>query len=253
MKVRVVIVPGNGCSGDVRLCNWYGWMAHQLASSDLVEEVILRDMPDPVKAREKYWIPFLLSEADVATKGHRTIIIGHSSGAEAAMRLAEQVRVLGIVLVSACHTDLGMPSEALAGYYNRPWNWSRIKAHVGSFGILQVCVGVLQLIFCDDVPVPVYVSVRLDVGHFRPQLLAQTGHHHVVHVLGMHTNKFHSEDDPFIPMEEAAHVAENIESEFFQYKHKSHFFTADAAGCILESTLEPVSYTHLTLPTIYSV
>ncbi len=54
------------------------------------------------------------------------------------MRLAEQVQVRGIVLVSACHTDLGIEDEAAAGYYNRPWNWARMKANVGSFGVLQV-------------------------------------------------------------------------------------------------------------------
>ena len=149
MKLRIVIAPGNGCT-DVRYSNWYGWMENELSKSALFDEVILRDMPDPIKAREKYWVPFLLADSTVklndieydgcgfATNGYRTVIVGHSSGAEAAMRLAEQVQVLGIVLVSACHTDLGEPSEAQAGYYNRPWNWAKIKANVGKFGILQV-------------------------------------------------------------------------------------------------------------------
>ena len=42
-------------------------------------------------------------------------------GAEAGMRLLETTRVLGLVLVSACHTDLGVESEREAGYYSRPW------------------------------------------------------------------------------------------------------------------------------------
>ena len=33
------------------------------------------------------------------------------------MRFAEQYQVYGIVLVSACHTDLGLKSERIAGYY----------------------------------------------------------------------------------------------------------------------------------------
>ena len=44
---------------------------------------------------------------------------GHSSGAEAAMRFAEQHEVKGLVLVSACVTDLGVENERLSGYYNR--------------------------------------------------------------------------------------------------------------------------------------
>lgn len=50
--------------------------------------------------------------------------------------------------------------------------------------------------------------------------------------------QFHSEDDPFIPMAEATHVAENIGSDFEQYLNKSHFFTADEAGCVLQRILE---------------
>lgn len=44
---------------------------------------------------------------------------GHSSGAEAAMRFAETHHVKGLVLVSACVTDLGDENERLSGYYNR--------------------------------------------------------------------------------------------------------------------------------------
>ena len=31
------------------------------------------------------------------------------------------------MLVAACYTDMGMESEAISGYYNRPWEWSEIK------------------------------------------------------------------------------------------------------------------------------
>lgn len=35
------------------------------------------------------------------------------------MRFAEQHAVKGLVLVSACVTDLGIENEARSGYYNR--------------------------------------------------------------------------------------------------------------------------------------
>ncbi len=54
-----------------------------------------------------------------------TIVVGHSSGAVACMRLLESTRLRGAVLVSACHTDLGLASERAAGYYSRPWQVSR--------------------------------------------------------------------------------------------------------------------------------
>jgi uncharacterized protein len=65
-------------------------------------------MPDPVKARRNIWIPFIIKDLGC---DENTILIGHSSGAEAIMRLAEDQKVMGIILVSACYTDLGCDSE----------------------------------------------------------------------------------------------------------------------------------------------
>jgi predicted alpha/beta hydrolase family esterase len=91
-------------------------------------EPVLDNMPDPVRAREKIWVPFMRNKLNV---GAGTVVIGHSSGAVAAMRLAEEHAVKGLVLVSACHTDLGSKSERQAGYYSRPWQWEKIKANAG--------------------------------------------------------------------------------------------------------------------------
>lgn len=123
--VHIVIIPGNG-AGDVIAANWYGWAQRKLnATSDDIT-CDLRNMPDPVAARESVWIPFM---RDTLRCDENTIIIGHSSGAEAAMRFAEKYRVKGIVLVSACVTDLGDENEAASGYYNRPWEWDQIRAN----------------------------------------------------------------------------------------------------------------------------
>ena len=43
------------------------------------------------------------------------------------MRFAEKYKVKGIVVVSACVTDLGDPHERESGYYDRPWDWEAIK------------------------------------------------------------------------------------------------------------------------------
>lgn len=51
-----------------------------------------RNMPDPVAAREGVWLPFMRRELGV---GPDTVVVGHSSGAAAAMRLAETDRVAG--------------------------------------------------------------------------------------------------------------------------------------------------------------
>ena len=75
---------------------------------------------------------FWMSEARTARPESRTWrktdrLIGHSSGAVAAMRYAETHRLLGSILVGVCHTDLGDPFEAASGYYEAPWQWSRIR------------------------------------------------------------------------------------------------------------------------------
>ncbi|KAH3705054.1 serine hydrolase RBBP9-like [Dreissena polymorpha] len=121
---HIVIIPGNG-SGDVTRANWYGWAKRKF---DQLPDVTcdLRNMPDPVVARESIWLPFM---RDDMRCGEETIIVGHSSGAEAAMRFAEKYPVKGIIVVSACVSDLGDANERASGYYSRPWEWEKIKAN----------------------------------------------------------------------------------------------------------------------------
>jgi hypothetical protein len=59
VRPRVVILPGNGCT-DVYESNWYGWLAERLQSMpSFFSEVVLRDMPDPIDAKESIWLPFM--------------------------------------------------------------------------------------------------------------------------------------------------------------------------------------------------
>ena len=126
---RVVIVPGNGCT-DTENANWYSFARDKLASTNMFEEVVLpRSMPDPYRATETVWLKYLLDECHV--DDGNTIVIGHSSGAVAAMRLLENTKLLGAILVAACWTDLGEESERISGYYSRPWLWDRIKSNAG--------------------------------------------------------------------------------------------------------------------------
>ena len=187
---RCMIAPGNGGGGDVAQSNWYGWARDALRASGLFEEVVLENMPDPMVARESIWLPFIRSKlirSDDKNVGERgggggkggeevdliknSVVVGHSSGAVAALRLAETHRLRGVVLVSACHTDLGDANERASGYYSRPWEWEKIR---------QNCGFIVQ---------------------------------------------FHSDDDPFIPLREARHVAANTKSEYHELKGRSHFFS----------------------------
>lgn len=118
-KQKVIFIHGNG-GGTVR-DHWFPYLQHALEKLDL--RVIAHDFPDSHIARESYWLPFL---KELGADTH-TILIGHSSGAEAAMRFAEKNEILGSILVSPCYTDLGDETEKQSGYYNRPWEWENIK------------------------------------------------------------------------------------------------------------------------------
>ena len=103
----------------VRECNWYAWLQDELEKDPTGRfTVILEDMPDPNDARESHWLPFIRNTLKIDEK---TILVGHSSGSEAIMRLTEKDKVRGMILVAACHTDLGDENERASEYYNRPW------------------------------------------------------------------------------------------------------------------------------------
>jgi len=121
MKPRVVLIPGNG-GGSTKKDNWFPSVKQELEHAGLT--VIDEDFPDSVLARSCYWLPFLQNELKV---DENTILVGHSSGAIAAMRLAEKQRILGSVLVGTYYTDLNIDAEKQSGYFDTPWDWERIK------------------------------------------------------------------------------------------------------------------------------
>lgn len=160
--VKIVFVPGNG--GSTTQDNWFPSVKTELESFGL--EVIAETFPDADLARESYWIPFLRDNIKV---DHETILVGHSSGAIAAMRFAEQYPILGSVLVGAYHTDLGMETEKLSGYFSRPWEWEKIRKHQQ------------------------WISL------------------------------FASDDDPWVPIEEARYLHERLNCEYHEYINQGHF------------------------------
>lgn len=117
----VIICPGNGCT-QIRRSNWYGRL-HDILTEEHKIQCICENFPDPSLARRDIWIPHMRSLAEKhATDGDpkNVILVGHSSGAQAALRYAELYPVQGIVLVSATYTDLGDADERASGYYPQP-------------------------------------------------------------------------------------------------------------------------------------
>src|SRR3989344_1149369 len=117
--MKAIFIPGNG--GGTPKDNWFPYLKTGLEKLGIT--VIDKDFPDNQLAREKYWLPFLKKLG--ADKN--TILIGHSSGAAAAMRFAEKNKILGSALVGIYYTDLKDEGEIKSGYFNRPWEWKSIK------------------------------------------------------------------------------------------------------------------------------
>ena len=90
-------------------------------------------MPSCLSAREHIWIPFMRTNLSV---GPDTILIGHSSGAIAAMRYAMQYQVAGLVLVATYESTLGLAMERRSEYFDTLWDWAAIKRNAGF--IIQV-------------------------------------------------------------------------------------------------------------------
>ena len=117
-----MLIHGNG--GSTVEDNWFPYVKLELEKLGL--EVISKTFPDNKLARLKYWLPFLKDELKADDK---TILIGHSSGAVATLRFAENNNIYGSVIISASYTDLGEDSEKVSGYFDKPWNWEKIKSN----------------------------------------------------------------------------------------------------------------------------
>lgn len=161
MSHKAIFIPGNG--GGSITSNWFPYVKEQIEKQGVT--VIAQDFPDPLLARKEYWLPFI----EKLGADEKTILIGHSSGAVAAMRYAETHQILGSVLVGACYTDLGDENEKKSGYYNTKWEWEKIKRNQH---------WILQFASTDDPYIPIaearYVHEKLnteyyeftDQGHF---------------------------------------------------------------------------------------
>lgn len=117
---RVILLHGNG--GGSGEDNWFPWLKYKLEKLNVTCET--PDLPDPIEAKSTIWLPYI---QDVLKADEDTILIGHSSGAVAAMRYAETHKILGSVLIGTYYTDLGDEREKASGYFDTPWQWEAIR------------------------------------------------------------------------------------------------------------------------------
>lgn len=162
-NIKIIFIPGNG-GGDTNE-GFFPYIKDNF--QDKCEIISPGVYLDSLLARAKYWLPYLKElGAD-----ENTILIGHSSGAIAALRYAENNKILGTVLVAGYHTDLGMIEEKLSGYFDKPWDWENIKNNQKF---------IIQFNSKDDPFIPIeearFVNQKLNTdyyeltnGHFYPQ------------------------------------------------------------------------------------
>ncbi|KAH8551780.1 putative hydrolase RBBP9-like protein [Umbelopsis sp. PMI_123] len=168
---KCVIAPGNHTEHPEQEI-WYPAVANALQNAtkdgELVfSQVVLRQFPDWYIGRESVWIPFLESELLV---GVNDVIIGHSTGAIAALRYAETHKVKGIVLVGAYHTDLGDPDEVEAEYFSHPFDYAAIRRN---------CTFIIQYASPNDEFVPI-TEQRFVAGQLKPEYYEITTRGHCI-------------------------------------------------------------------------
>ena len=117
---KIIFLHGN--SGEGVGHYWFPYAKRAFEQMGLT--VIAKDFPDAHLARKSIWLPFLEHECGA---DEHSILIGHSSGAIAAMRWAEKHRIFGSVLVGAYYTDTGVENERLSGYFDDSWDWESIR------------------------------------------------------------------------------------------------------------------------------
>ena len=178
-KIKIIFIPGN--DGSSVTDHWFPYLKKEFEKLGL--NVTAKEFPDPVLAREKYWLPFLKNELHA---DENSILIGHSSGAIAAMRYAEKNRILGSILVGTYYTDLGNEMEVKSGYFNRSWKWLDIQKNQK---------WIVQYGSCDDPYISIeearYVHEKLqteyyeyaNAGHFGDEYLEKTTFPEIVKVI----------------------------------------------------------------------
>lgn len=115
---KVIIIPGNG-TGCI-YSNFYFTLRDSLQLHNI--SVVAKDMPDGDTARESIWVPFI---ERMGVDG--SVVVGHSSGALAGLRIAERNKLKALVLVSLALDDLGDDNEKASGYFDRPFEWKKVR------------------------------------------------------------------------------------------------------------------------------
>lgn len=129
MKPRFIFIHGN--QSTTWKIAFAPWLKKELEKLNF--ETVFKTFPDPIFARAEYWLPFLKNKLKL---NRGDVIIGWSSGAVAAMRFAESNKLAGSVLIAPSHTDLDDELERRSGYFDKSWDWDKIKQNQNKIALV---------------------------------------------------------------------------------------------------------------------
>jgi len=167
----VIICPGNGCS-NIRKSNWYGRLYRELTQREI--PCVCENFPDPLHARRDRWVPHIRSIATTTTTtttssknetNSNVVLVGHSSGAQAALRYSELYPLHACVLVSATYSDLGDAHERASGYYPQKTNQNGEETNPYKFDKMKENCKLWHQFHSDDDPfIPVHEAKAIQNG-----------------------------------------------------------------------------------------
>jgi hypothetical protein len=116
---------------------WYPQLQKELGADG--HEVDIVRLPDPSAPDAEAWLKTLTAAIDTKNAAD-TVLVGHSLGGVNTLRLLQRHDVerkgafAGVVLVATMAHSVGY--DALAGFFEPPFDWTKIRASAGQFRIL---------------------------------------------------------------------------------------------------------------------
>jgi pimeloyl-ACP methyl ester carboxylesterase len=127
--IRLIVSPGSGCTWAD---HWYVDIARKTKSHFRSRiRCTLQWQADfeaiDQRAHPNNWKAALLESQLRASPSHASILLGHSSGGNAALEVAERHKMAGLVVIGAGYSQW---DRRCAGIDIRPWNFDSIVANV---------------------------------------------------------------------------------------------------------------------------
>jgi uncharacterized protein len=185
--------------------NWFRWLEEQLQAKGV--EVWLPQLPHAEQPSLSEWIDFVHRNCPFALD-ENTIIVGHSSGAVLALALAQenQTKLKSVICVSVFTNEWG-ESTAIewppnARLFDVKFDWGKIRNNTST---------------TEDRPLNQFQNEKHAEGS-SASLRVTSGASQASSI-----TLVHSDDDPYIPLEQADWIAEKLKAELIVIPGQGHF------------------------------